>query len=140
MTTQPTTHRHVIGKEHQAHSSHDAELTSFQRVERGPLIAFGNVSNAVDRQSYPDVAHPAVVRLAEGTAVLRRVTADRPVLVAEALLDGVMPQQVAEATGLDLDELRAAVGRWATRLKQEGRLTDPAYTNLVNAVFGPATW
>lgn len=86
----------------------------------------------------PEIIHPAVVRLAEGTAILRRVAADRPVLVAEALLGGATPEQVAEATGMDLIDLRAAVGRWATRLKQEGRLTDQAYTDLVNTVFGPA--
>lgn len=72
-----------------------------------------------------EVVHPAVTRLAEGTAAMRRVVADRPVLVAEALIAGVMPQQVAEAVGLGMDELRATVSRWATRLRQEGRLTQP---------------
>lgn len=84
------------------------------------------------------VVYPAVVRLAEGTAVLRRIIADRPLLVAEALLGGATPEQVAEAVGLDLIELRAAVSRWATRQRQDGQLTPQAYSDLLNVVFGPA--
>lgn len=89
-------------------------------------------------QVAPEVVHPAVARLAEGTAVLRRIVADRPRLVAEALLGGAAPEQVAEAVGFDLLELRAAVGRWATRQRQDGQLSDEAYTELLNLVFGPA--
>lgn len=84
------------------------------------------------------VLHPAVTRLAEGTALLRRIVADRPTLVAEALLGGATPEQVAEAVGLELTELRAAVSRWATRQRQDGQLTPRAYTDLLNTVFGPA--
>ena len=84
------------------------------------------------------VVHPAVVRLAEGTTVLRRIVADRPTLVAEALLGGATPEQVAGAMELDLVELRAAVSRWATRQLRDGQLTHQAYTDLVNIVFGPA--
>jgi hypothetical protein len=58
------------------------------------------------------------------------------VLVAQALLDGERPQDVADALGWGLIE----VGRWATLLRAERRLTDDDYTNLINAVFGPATW
>jgi len=49
-------------------------------------------------------------------------------------------EQVAEAVGLDLDELRQAVGRWAVRQQREGRLTDDQYTDLINTVFGPSRW
>jgi hypothetical protein len=86
----------------------------------------------------PEIIHPAVVRLAEGTAAVRRVMAGRPELVAQALLGGATPEQVAAATGLDLIELRTAVGRWATRLRQQGRLTEQGFIDLVNVVFGPA--
>jgi hypothetical protein len=86
------------------------------------------------------IVHPAVVQLTQGTVVMRQIVADRPYLVAEALLGGATPEQVAEAVGLDLTDLRAAVGRWATRLRQEGRLTDDTYTALLNVVFGPASW
>lgn len=74
------------------------------------------------------VVHPTVSRLAEGTALLRRIVADRPALVADALLGGATPEQVAQAVGLDLIELRAAVSRWATRQRQDGLLTTQAYT------------
>ena len=70
--------------------------------------------------------------------MLRRIVADRPTLVAEALLGGATPVQVAEAVGLDLTELRAAASRWATRQRQSGQLTPRAYTDLLNVVFGPA--
>ncbi|HET8643500.1 MAG TPA: hypothetical protein VFM37_16310 [Pseudonocardiaceae bacterium] len=93
---------------------------------------------SVDRATNGTVVHPAVVRLAEGTAVLRRIVADRPGLVAEALLGGATPEQVAEALGLDLIELRAVVSRWATRARHDGQLTPQAYTDLLNVVFGPA--
>lgn len=84
------------------------------------------------------VVHPAVVRLAEGTAVLRQIVADRPTLVAKALLGGATPEQVAEAVGLDLIELRSAVSRWAVRQRQDGQLTPRGYEDLLNIVFGPA--
>jgi hypothetical protein len=38
------------------------------------------------------------------------------------------PEQVASATGLDLIDLRVAVGRWATRLRQDGRLIEVGFT------------
>lgn len=84
------------------------------------------------------VVHPAVVKLAEGTALLRRIVADRPRLVTGALLGGATPEQVAEAVGLDLIELRAVVSRWATRQLHAEQLTQQAYTDLMNIVFGPA--
>jgi hypothetical protein len=87
-------------------------------------------------QHDPIAAHPSVTRLAQGTEVLRRVIADRPVLVADALLDGVPPEQVASALGWELDEVQLAVGRWAARLRREGRLTDAAYANLLGIAPG----
>ena len=84
------------------------------------------------------VVHPAVVRLAEGTTVLRRIVADRPTLVAKALLGGATPEQVAGAVGLELVELRTAVSRWAARQRQDGQLTPQEYTDLLDFVFGPA--
>ena len=97
-----------------------------------------SVSVSVTPAAATEVVHPAVVRLAEGTAVLRRIVADRPALVIEALLGGATPERVAAATGLELIELRAAIGRWATRQQQVGHLTPQAYTDLMNIVFGPA--
>ena len=79
------------------------------------------------------------MRLVEGTGVLRRIVADRPMLVSEALLGGASPEQVAEACGLELNELRATVGRWATRMRQAGQLTGQGYEDLLNIVFGPAS-
>ena len=77
----------------------------------------------IERARTGTVVHRAVVRLADDTAVIRHAYERRPTLVAEALLGGATPEQVAEAVGLDLFELRAAVSRWATRQRQAGQLT-----------------
>jgi hypothetical protein len=45
---------------------------------------------------------------------------------------------VADALGWDVVELRTEVGRWATLLLAEGRLSEAQYTNLMCVVFGPA--
>jgi hypothetical protein len=44
------------------------------------------------------VIHPAVVTLQQGTEKLRRIAAERPVLVAQALLDGQRPQDAMPLT------------------------------------------
>jgi len=93
-----------------------------------------------DQQTRAEIVYPAVVRLVADTRSVRQILGRRPALVAEALLGGAMPEQVAEAVGLDLDELRQAVGRWAVRRQREGRLTDDQYTDLINTVFGPSRW
>jgi len=54
------------------------------------------------------------------------------------VLGDATPEQVAEAVGLELADLRAAVSRWATRQRQDGQLTPQAYTDLLDIVFGPA--
>jgi hypothetical protein len=61
-------------------------------------------------------------------------------VTCEDLKLAALPQDVADALGWDLIELRTQVGRWATLLLAEGRLSDADYTNLMNSVFGPATW
>jgi hypothetical protein len=47
---------------------------------------------------------------------LRRIEAQRPWLVAQVLLTGATPQQVVSVLGWELDELRFAIGRWASTL------------------------
>lgn len=92
----------------------------------------------VPRAAAGTIVHRAVAQLADDTAAIRQAYERRPDLVVEALLDGVAPGQVAKACGMDIRQLRAAVGRWATAQQQAGLLTPMAYTDLLNVVFGPA--
>lgn len=91
------------------------------------------------RQSATAVMHPAVVKLAEGTALIAHIVADRPRLAISALLDGVPPQSVADAVGLDMIEFRPAIGRWASARLRDGELDRAAWTWLTNTIFGPAS-
>jgi hypothetical protein len=81
--------------------------------------------------------HPAVARLGEGAETLSRIVADRPALVAVALLDGVPPTEVAAVLGWDLTDLRLAVERWASRLWSARQLTDSQRAALLEIVLGP---
>jgi hypothetical protein len=72
----------------------------------------------VEHATVAAVIHPAVVKLQQGTEQLRQIAAERPPLVAHALLAGQRPQDVADALGWELTELRTAVGRWATALTE----------------------
>jgi hypothetical protein len=92
----------------------------------------------VEHATLTAVIHPAVLKLQQGTEALHKIAAERPVLVAQALLAGQRPQDVADALGWDVIELRTEVGRWATLLLAEGRLSDANYTDLMCTVFGPA--
>lgn len=58
--------------------------------------------------------------------------------MVDALLSGTAPEDVAKACGMDMTDLRTAMGRWATVRREQGLLSDEAYTDLVNIVFGPA--
>jgi hypothetical protein len=83
-------------------------------------------------------SHPAVARLAEGVRFQEQIVADRPALVAAALLDGVTIGQIAAVLGWELPELRMAVGRWAPQLKKAGQLTADRATALQAAVWESA--
>jgi len=82
--------------------------------------------------------HPAMARLGEGADVLARIMADRPALVAAALLGGATVAQIAAVLGWDMAELRMAVGRWALRLRTAGQLTEGECVALLAIVFEPA--
>jgi hypothetical protein len=69
-----------------------------------------------------------------GAAAVRRFEADRPWLVAQALLGGASPEQVLETLGWEFTELRFAIGRWATKLREQGRITDGQRANLLAIV------
>lgn len=81
--------------------------------------------------------HPAVARLGEGADLLSRIVADRPALVATALLDGVPLTEVAAVLGWDLTELRMAVARWAPRLRSARQLTERQRAALLEIVLSP---
>jgi len=65
-----------------------------------------------------------MTRLAMGAAAVRQFEADRPGLVAQALLTGATPEQVVEVLGWELAELRFAIGRWEANLRKQGQLAD----------------
>jgi hypothetical protein len=69
-------------------------------------------------------------------ATLRRIEADRPWLVAQALLTGATPEQVLGVLGWELDELRYAIGRWVPKLRKQGQLTDRQSAALLATISG----
>ena len=81
--------------------------------------------------------HPALARLGEGADRLSRIVADRPILVATALLDGVLPTEVAAVLGWDLTDLRMAVERWAPRLWRARQLTEHQRAALLEIALSP---
>lgn len=87
--------------------------------------------------SLPEGVHPAVARLGDGAETLSRIVADRPVLVATALLEGVPPTEVAAVLGWELTDLRMAVERWAPRLRSVHQLTESQRAALLEIVLDP---
>jgi len=65
---------------------------------------------------------------------VRRVEANRPFVVAQALLTGATPGQVVEVLGWELDELRFAIGRWVPNLHKQGQLTEGQGAALLTTV------
>lgn len=84
----------------------------------------------------PKRNHPAVIRLAEGTALAQRIAAERPPLVVDALLGGASPQEITAVLGWDVEDLRVAINKWAPRLHRAGKLTEQGFIDLMNVVFG----
>jgi hypothetical protein len=77
-----------------------------------------------------------VIQLEMGAATLRRIEADRPRLVAQALLTGATLEQVVEVLGWEPDELRFAIGRWVPKLLKQGHLTQEQGAALLATVSG----
>jgi hypothetical protein len=133
MSTYLTGGRRIAGNEREhlrtwqtraGHSGRELEAVDHDRRVKGGL-------------SGAAVMHPAVARLGEGADLLARIVADRPALVAAALLDGTTMTQVAAALGWEVAELRMAIGRWAGKLRKAGRLTEAEYTALLAVVSQP---
>ena len=72
----------------------------------------------------PQPTNRALAQLGVDAETLRRIEAQRPWLVAQALLTGATPQQVVAVLGWELTELRFAIGRWAPSLRDQGQLTE----------------
>jgi hypothetical protein len=83
--------------------------------------------------------HTAVVRLAEGVELQEQILADRPALVATALLGGATAVEITAVLGWELDELRLAIGRWAPQLARAGQLTEGQCTALQAVVVEPTS-
>jgi len=81
------------------------------------------------------LVHAAVAQLAAGAAAVRRFELERPWLVAQALLAGATPEQVVEALGWDLADLRFAIRRWVSTLRRQGRLTEGQGAALLATVY-----
>jgi hypothetical protein len=97
------------------------------------------ISTQAGPGSRPTMRTPAVARLAEDAALLEQIMANRPALVAAALLGGTTAVEVTAVLGWELAELRMAVGRWAPRLRKAGQLTEGQCTALQAVMFEPAS-
>lgn len=93
---------------------------------------------AGDAMTETEIIHAPIVRLEEGRDLMRRVLGQRPALMSMALMEGISPERVASAAGLDLIEMRGSVGRWASHEHAAGRIDQEAYSALMNRVFGVA--
>jgi len=82
--------------------------------------------------------HPAIARLSEGANLQKQIVADRPALVAAALLGGATVSEIVVVLGGELDELRMAVRRWVPQLQQAGQLTKDQGSVLLTIVFESA--
>jgi hypothetical protein len=71
-----------------------------------------------------------------GAAAVRRFEAERPWLVAQALLTGATPRQVVAVLGWELSDLRFTIRRWASQLRGQGRLTEEQDAVLLAMVSG----
>jgi len=103
----------------------------------GPVARIGERPGPT--QSGVDAPRPANSALAElgvDAETLRRIEGQRPWLVARALLTGATPQQVVAVLGWELDELRFAIGRWASTLRDQGQLTQEQAAALQARVHG----
>jgi hypothetical protein len=81
--------------------------------------------------------NPALTRLSGDTKLLARIMADRPALLATALLNGATAAQAAAVLGRELDELRMAAGRWAPKLRKAGQLTEGECATVLAIVSEP---
>lgn len=84
------------------------------------------------------LAHHALDALAVGEALAAGVLASRWVTVADALTNGATVAQVAEAMGLEVDEVVAGLRSWAHGQHRHGLMTDTARDEVL-ALLGEAT-
>ena len=96
-------------------------------------VPAGPVARTSER---PQPTNRALTQLGVDAQTLRRIDAQRPWLVARALLTGATPQQVLAALGWELDELRFAIGRWAPTLRDQGQLTQEQAAAVQARVHG----
>ncbi|MDQ3275030.1 MAG: hypothetical protein M3Q39_08385 [Actinomycetota bacterium] len=81
------------------------------------------------------IAHSLAV-LTLGATIAEIATSGRWVYVREALAAGAGVEPIATAMGLDPDELRLGVGRWADRQHRSGHLTDAEHAAVLALVTG----
>lgn len=78
----------------------------------------------------------ALAALAFGHALADRALASRWVCAADALAAGATSKQVADAMGLDDDELQTGLGSWADSMVRLGHLTPADRTELLELLVG----
>jgi hypothetical protein len=110
-------------------------VTVFRDVGIAAEVLFRPDQNG-PRNSPPCPSNPALAKLRMSAAAVRRFEADRPSLVAQALLIGATPEQVIDVLGWDLADLRFAIGRWEAKLRRHGQLTDEQGADLLAIVYG----
>jgi len=77
-----------------------------------------------------------LAQLGRNAALVRRVEAERPWLVAQALLTGATPEQVVETLGWELSDLQFAFRRWVIKLREQNRISDGQNEALLVTVYG----
>jgi hypothetical protein len=110
-------------------------MTTLAPVPAGPAARTGEGPKQRGVK-VPRPSNTALTQLGVDAAALRRVQAQRPWLVAQALLTGATPQQVVAVLEWELDELRFAVGRWVPNLRKQGQLSEGQGAVLLARVHG----
>ncbi|MGH3599939.1 MAG: hypothetical protein ACRDQH_06630, partial [Pseudonocardiaceae bacterium] len=81
--------------------------------------------------SGPELAGHALAELAYSAALAERALSGRWVHAVDALDAGATHEQVAAATGLDVDELRTGLRSWAHNQLRAGIITTEQHTQVL---------
>jgi hypothetical protein len=123
------------GTQH-AHVTRPADLAAVSMRElldaRQRHIA--QLANARHALSVARLARHALDALATGQALTDQMTATRWVIAADALAHGALLDHVADAMGLETDEVATGLCSWATGQRRQGRMA-PAEHDAVHELL-----